>query len=570
MSTPRLLPPGVPAPSIASAALADKLRAALPLWCLGLEEPGLARHLAARAVLSGDADLAACGLGLALWGWQRAPLDRDRAAFLAELLPEAAPLKAWLRGLLARLDAPLEGGADREALAAEVAALVSSAADGGDTRPVVRALLPRLRDAATGLAWLSLAWEGLLRLGSLDLCRAALAACPWPEGFSELRARLDLEAAFFLAPVDPPLPVSPEAPEGGTKFFIAWERYVAAETQLRRGAADQAREILSGLFAELPWHVHLGQKLHALLSPPPVAPRASTAGAAILVYSWNKAALTRQTLESLARTDYGEARIFCLDNGSTDGTGEAMAACAALFPAGALSVTRLPVNVGAPAARNWLLSLPEVRQREWAVFLDDDVILPQAWLRRLLGAGEAAPDCGAAGCRIVSATPPACLQSADYQLFIPDGQPRTFRDLPENVVVFDNCAGQLDLGLFSYARPATHVSGCCHALRTSVLAELGGFDIRFSPTQFDDLDRDLRSAVAGRPATYAGDLAVAHVQHSSLAKAKGPAAMGQVFGNKIKLEGKFTREQVDGVARRGLDALWADVAAKWPGLAARR
>ena len=49
----------------------------------------------------------------------------------------------------------------------------------------------------------------------------------------------------------------------------------------------------------------------------------------------------------------------------------------------------------------------------------------------------------------------------------------------------------------------------------------------------------------GRKAVYAGDVAVAHVQHSSLAKAKSPAAMGQVFGNKIKLEAKYDDKVLD-------------------------
>jgi GT2 family glycosyltransferase len=140
--------------------------------------------------------------------------------------------------------------------------------------------------------------------------------------------------------------------------------------------------------------------------------------------------------------------------------------------------------VGAPAARNWLIAQGEVQAAEFAVFLDDDVLLPERWLCRLLGEAQARPAVGAAGCRIVSATPPPCLQSADYQLFAPTGQARTIREVPEHVNVFDNCAGALDVGLFTYARPATHVSGCCHALRVDVLRELGGFDIRFSPTQF--------------------------------------------------------------------------------------
>ncbi|MBU1228680.1 MAG: glycosyltransferase [Proteobacteria bacterium] len=551
---------GFPAISIALPALADKLRHDLPLWCMGLEEPGLARHLAARALLSGGADLALCGAGLALWAWQRAPLEPGRVILLREALAAVPPsswsssLEAFLRQLLARLEGRPE--------ADEVSALLAS----GDAGLAVRVLLPRLRDPGQGLGWLASAWDGMLRLGSPDLCAAALSACPWPEALLPLRSRLAAEMSFYF---DAPEAALRHLPDVDADMFGAWAAYHRAELLLRLGEVQAGRELLNALFLALPWHTHLGLKLHALAVPLPVAPPAAAEDASILVYSWNKAVLVRQTLTSLARTDLHGARIVALDNGSTDGTGEVMEACRELFPPGAMSVVRLPVNVGAPAARNWLLSLPEVRARAWAVFLDDDVILPESWLLRLLGAGRANPDCGAAGCRIVSAGRPTCLQSADYQLFRPGGGARTFQDRPDLVNVFDNCAGGLDAGLFTYARPAVHVSGCCHALRTSVLAELGGFDISLSPTQFDDLARDLRSAVAGRGAVYCGDLAIAHVQHSSLAKAKGPAAIGQVMGNKIKLEGMFAQADLDAVSRSGLAALWADLAAKWSDLAAR-
>jgi GT2 family glycosyltransferase len=511
--------------------------------------------LAARALGSGDAEVLACGLGLAHWGWQRAPLDRAQTELLlgsAAAITPAPPWTQFLRTLLHTLDAQQPDLAQQQ----ELSALMNS----GETALVVRTLLPLLRDPHRGLGWLAAAWDGLLRLGGVDLCRAALDLPNWPDELLPLRARLAAEAAFLL---ETPERALAELASVDDALFGLWAGYLRAEIALRQGEAEAGRTQLAEIFRALPWHTHLGLKLHGLCTPLATAPAAATEDAVILVYSWNKAGLTKQTLESLARTDYGRARILALNNGSTDETGAVMEACAALFPPGALRVIHLPVNVGAPAARNWLLAQPEVRAAQWAVFLDDDVILPERWLLRLLGAGQAEPDCGAVGCRIVSATPPACLQSADYQLFLPDGQPRTFRDLTENIVVFDNCAGALDLGLFTYNRPATHVSGCCHALRVSVVQELGGFDIRFSPTQFDDLDRDLRSAVAGRPAVYAGDLAIAHVQHSSLAKAKGPAAMGQVFGNKIKLEGKFTQAEVDGAARRGLAALTRDRAKKW-------
>ena len=566
----RPLPPGFPIVSIAPPALADKLRLALPQWCMGLEEPGLARNLATRALLSGDAELFACGAGLALWSWQRAPLEPGRILLLLEALaafspsaPKAGSLAEFLNRLKSCLEDQPEPG--------DVAALLAA----GDASLAVRLLLPHLRDPAQGLGWLASAWDGMLRLGSPDLCAAALSACPWPEALLPLRGRLAAELSFFFDAPETALQVLAEVDE---ELFGAWAGYLRAELLLRLGQGDSAkgragRELLAAIFAALPWHTHLGLKLHALCFPLPVAAPAAAADAAILIYSWNKAALVRQTLASLARTDIHGARIWALDNGSSDGTGEAMEECRALFAPGVLQVVRLPVNIGAPAARNWLLSLPEVRARAWAVFLDDDVILPQRWLLRLLGAGQA--DClaggrsGAVGCRIVSASLPTCLQSADYQLFRPGAGPRTFEDRPDLVNVFDNCAGGLDIGLFGYARPAAHVSGCCHALRMSVLAELGGFDIAFSPTQFDDLERDLRSAVAGRGAVYCGDVAVAHVQHSSLAKAKGPAAIGQVMGNKLKLEGKFAQADLMAVSEAGLAALWADMSVKWTELAGK-
>jgi len=532
---------------------------------MGLEEPGLARHLAARALLSGDGELFACGAGLALWSWQRAPLEPGRVELLLEALASFGPSASSpgaLAEFLNRLKASLSGQPDSD----EVAALLAS----GDTSLAVRLLLPRLRDPAQGVGWLASAWDGMLRLGSPDLCAAALSACPWPEALLPLRARLAAELSFLFDEPETALLALAEVDEA---LFGAWAIYLRAELLLRLGRAEAGRELLAGLFAVLPWHTHLGLKLHALAFPLPVAPPEAAGDATILVYSWNKAKLVRQTLESLARTDIAGARIVALDNGSTDstgkadGTGEVMEACRALFPPGVMRVVRLPVNIGAPAARNWLLSLPEVRERAWTVFLDDDVLLPEHWLLRLLGAGLAHEQAGAVGCRIVSASPPACLQSADYQLFRPGAGARTFEGRPDLVNVFDNCSGGLDFGLFTYTRPAAHVSGCCHALRTSVLAELGGFDIAFSPTQFDDLERDLRSAVAGRGAVYCGDVAVAHVQHSSLAKAKGPAAIGQVMGNKIKLEGKFAPADLEAVSEAGLAALWADLTAKWTRLA---
>ena len=47
-----------------------------------------------------------------------------------------------------------------------------------------------------------------------------------------------------------------------------------------------------------------------------------------------------------------------------------------------------------------------------------------------------------------------------------------------------------DWGAYGLTRPCATVTGCCHLFPTDVLAATGGFDLRFSPTQYDDLDHD--------------------------------------------------------------------------------
>ena len=286
---------------------------------------------------------------------------------------------------------------------------------------------------------------------------------------------------------------------------------------------------------------------------------------AILIYTWNKAELAGQTLDSVLASRIGDSRVFVLDNGSSDATAALLAAKQRQFGPHRLSIVSLPVNVGAPAARNWLLSLPEVRACRYAAFLDDDVLLPADWLAKLLGAAKRHPQCATVGCAIRDHALPHRLQSADYHLLPdPPGQ-----DPGERVRVFNNCTGELDLGMFDYERPCLSVSGCCHLLDLSALAMVGGFDVRFTPTQFDDLDRDMRSWLAGRPCLYAGGLRVDHVQRSSLRQATTSAAVGHVMGNKIKLDAKYDEATLADMAKEGLKRTWADLSAKHQALRGR-
>ncbi len=528
-----------------------------PTWVLGIEEQGSARSLAqgTAALAKQIPQVLPVALGLAQWAWQRHPLDQILTKHLAKLDPAPKPARSLALALDGRLERP---GSDL----AKDATAMDELLDAGKAALVTRHLLPRLLEPAHAPAWLALTWDRLLRIGSADLPLSMLEAANLDTHLEPLRARLKAEwAMLYLSPKEAmPLVESLEQ-----DIFGLWKSYALAELALLSGDKETGLARLEKLWKRMSWHPQLTLKLHALLHPD-TPTTSNLSNVAVLLYSWNKADLLESTLAALAKTDLLSAKIFVLDNGSTDRLPQVVRQAKALFPQGAFESVTLPINVGAPAARNWLLSLPAVRKAKWVAFLDDDVELPANWLTHLVSAAEANDEPDVVGCCVTSAAKPRTVQSADYHLLPPRNGPKTFEDYQENILVFDNCANDFDLGLFSYSRPGTSVSGCCHLLSMASVEQCGDFDIRFTPTQFDDLERDLRLGREGLRIHYAGNLNIRHIQHSSLAKAQSLKSIGHVFGNKIKLEGKYSQAEVQELSAGMATRLESDLARKEDGL----
>ncbi len=205
-----------------------------------------------------------------------------------------------------------------------------------------------------------------------------------------------------------------------------------------------------------------------------------------------------------------------LDNGSIDGTAAVIDKWEAESKTrDDLPLTRfdLHVNIGAPAARNWLLFHPQIAEADFAAFLDDDALPPQDWLLKLGAAIKNYPDAGAWGCKVVDAPNPRKLQSVDLHIKNERGA-----DGPQ-LRTTDIQLQTMDYGQFDYMRPCGSVTGCCHIIRMDDLGKTGGFDIRFSPSQFDDLDRDLRLCLQNKVPVYQGHLRVRHLKRTGVAGA---------------------------------------------------
>ncbi|WP_428568595.1 MAG: glycosyltransferase family 2 protein [Solidesulfovibrio sp. DCME] len=540
-------PPPLPAPG--PGFLAEALKA-LPIWALSGEQKELRLSLCRILLGQADPDCLAAAKGLLALSFQEDPFDAASLALLAEVQgrqPFLPPRGAAMARVVAAALANIPDDIPFEAIRAS-----------GDTDLVARYLEVAAKDKAHALARLAPAFGSLCRLPDAGLARRLLDGFA-PHLPATLFARLSAELAFLRGTPEAALEALAGLDPTAWGLFAA----IAASRALERlDAREQALAACLAARAALPQHVNLTLRAFELARPRPATPPAQRDEAAVCLYSMNKAELFRECLTHLAATDLGGARIAVLNNGSTDDTAAVVAQAAGLFPEGRFLSVGLPVNIGAPGARNWLLSLPEVAACRHVAFLDDDAFPQADWLPRLLATARDRPEAGTVGCAIVDMEAPHDHQAADFNLFPPQMGEQSLPETNERLFVCEPCRGAADYGLYAYVRPCLSVSGCCHLLPRRTIETVGGFDIRFNPTQFDDLDRDIRSFLAGAPCLYDGTVRVGHKQGSSLAMAQTQAQVAHIVGNKIKLEYKVSDAEADRLWRENLALLGRDLLAK--------
>ena len=346
---------------------------------------------------------------------------------------------------------------------------------------------------------------------------------------------------------------------------LVWRERLG-EAAHREGQDDEALAQWDVVLARHPWHSNLWLRRHGLRHGHSDTRGPLPAGqGAVLLYSWNKAACLDQTLASLAASNLGEARMVVLDNGSTDATPDVLAAWADRLGS-ILKIVPLPCNVGAPAARNWLLTLPETRSCDWVAFIDDDVELPAHWLRLLGTAMRAYPGHPVYGCRVVNHDTPMTLQSVDLHLNeggVSGSMQGGERGQEPGHVRRFHVSGlhhlTLDFGDFSYLRPCVSVTGCCHLFRREALDAAGHFDVRYSPSQYDDLEHDIRHSLRREWPVYQGFLRVRHMKQSGRGAWRDPVQLMGAWANQFKLQMRYSQEEYDGIREAEHTLLLADM-----------
>ncbi len=249
-------------------------------------------------------------------------------------------------------------------------------------------------------------------------------------------------------------------------------------------------------------------------------PSAWPASVDLCMVTWNSVGHLDRCLESLAATNYPPRllTLYVVDNGSTDDTVRRLESWAGRLPF-ALKIHCLHVNTGAVPAMNLAMGLGT---GEIVVKMDDDIRVQADWLTRLTERFRQRPFAGVVGAKILDDSPERRIQCG------PISQP-PFENLQE---------GRADEGQLDQVERCMHVRGCCCLYRRDALNRCGPLDVRFAPSQFDDVDHHVAFWQAGYEVIYDGGVTIWHKLSTGGFLTR--SMLGSASGNVDKLYAKWS------------------------------
>jgi GT2 family glycosyltransferase len=228
-------------------------------------------------------------------------------------------------------------------------------------------------------------------------------------------------------------------------------------------------------------------------------------GTAFVLLTWNQLEQTRRCLQSFVEAGYPLSRVVLWDNGSTDGTDEAIIS---EFPD--VTYHHHPTNQGVASGRNRaaLLAVQKLSASH-LLFLDNDMVVTPGFLESLCEPFTTEPGQAQAMAKIRFFDEPERLHSAG-------GQVVNFALGIKTGIGYR----EIDRGQHN-VRKSCLPSGGATLVAASVFLELDGFDSVFDPFGTEDLDFALRVREAGYLGTYIPEAVVYHDYQRKTASGNG-------------------------------------------------
>jgi len=178
-----------------------------------------------------------------------------------------------------------------------------------------------------------------------------------------------------------------------------------------------------------------------------------------IVLNYNGRELTLATLESLAAVAHAGLEVLVVDNGSSDGSDEAVAE---RFPA--VRRLRTELNLGISGGLNLGFRVGLAEGHDFLMPMNNDVEVAPEMLDELLRVAEAQPRAGAIG--------PKCYYHADRGRLWSAGGRIRFRE----AVTRERGMGEVDRGQYDRDERVDYLNGACLLIRREAMRETGLWD----------------------------------------------------------------------------------------------
>jgi GT2 family glycosyltransferase len=222
-----------------------------------------------------------------------------------------------------------------------------------------------------------------------------------------------------------------------------------------------------------------------------------TPEASIVLVCWNCRTYLRSCLDALDKQTHKDFEVIIVDNGSTDGSLEGIEAA---FPSLALTVRRLPSNLGFASANN---VGAEMARGRWLVLLNTDAMPEPAWLENLVSAARVEDH--------------AFLASRQLQAKAPH-----LLDGEGDVYHISGVAWRRNYGIPVYPesarRQAFSACGAAALYPRDAFLAAGGFDVDYF-AYLEDVDLGFRLRLRGFRCLVIPDAVVHHVGSASTGNA---------------------------------------------------
>ncbi len=210
-----------------------------------------------------------------------------------------------------------------------------------------------------------------------------------------------------------------------------------------------------------------------------------------VILNTNRREDTLACLASLARNTYERNHILLLDNASTDGSVEAVASA---FPD--VEILPLADNRGYAGNNNVGIEAALARGADWVLVLNEDTLLDPTCVAALVRAGEADPQIGVVGPKVLHFDEPQVIQSAGGRM------DRYWRSahLGQN---------EPDAGQYDAPCDVDWISGCAICVRAVAIHQAGMLDATYF-YYWEETEWCLRLRQCGWRIRYAPEAVLQH------------------------------------------------------------